>query len=230
MSRPGVRHDPVTVQVAESQSNYSPVGSPTMRSNGPSHKEPAMITSTWKIGWQTPSLMIACYVLGMSAENAFCIGANLRGLAVAIALVHLFLFRHIHGREANGPNRVAPQSYVTTASTILANAFGFSLRATLATAFVQYLWHLLRVSTMKVSTIELLFTIRTNLFMLFRPAVLRATPALCALAILMWGLQVATSFPPGAITISTAEKISHEIVTIPTYNASFVRKPPVFSF
>ena len=31
---------------------------------GKSEKEPALITSTWGIGWQTPTLMIACYVLG----------------------------------------------------------------------------------------------------------------------------------------------------------------------
>lgn len=34
-------------------------------SDGPSEKEPAMITSTWRIGWQTPTLMVSCYVLGM---------------------------------------------------------------------------------------------------------------------------------------------------------------------
>lgn len=32
-------------------------------SSGPSEKEPASIVSTWTIGWQTPFLMVACYIL-----------------------------------------------------------------------------------------------------------------------------------------------------------------------
>jgi hypothetical protein len=75
---------------------------------------------------------------------------------------------------------------------------------------------------MKVSTIELLFTVRTNFFMIFRVAAMRAAPTLCALAILMWGMQVATSFPPGAITVTTAGRITYREVTVPTFNASFV--------
>lgn len=75
---------------------------------------------------------------------------------------------------------------------------------------------------MKVSTIELLFTIRTNLFMLFRTAVIRAAPVLCLLALLMWGSQVATSFPPGAITVTTAQRVTYNMISVPTFNASFV--------
>jgi hypothetical protein len=89
-------------------------------------------------------------------------------------------------------------------------------------AFVQYLWYLLRVTTMKVSTIELLFSIRSNPFILLRPAALRATPLLFALSIVMWASQIVTSFPPGAITVVTAQRTSFGMVIVPTFNASFV--------
>lgn len=149
--------------------------------------------------------MIACYLL-----------------AIVLALVHLMLFRFINGREADGPTPIAPQTYISTASNILANAFGVALRASLAVAFCQYLWHLFRVQAMKVSTIELLFSIRSNPFQIFRMATLRATPTLCALALLIFLSQIATGFPPGAITIVKAPRISYEMVPVPSFNASFM--------
>lgn len=143
--------------------------------------------------------------------------------ALAIAVAHLVLFQYLDGKEADGTNRIAPQAYITTASNILANAFGFALRASLAVAFCQYLWRLFRVQAMKVSTIELLYAIRTNPFQLFRLAVLRATPTLCALAAVMWVSQVVTSFPPGAISVTSTQTTSFSSVEVPFFNASFVR-------
>lgn len=131
-------------------------------------------------------------------------------------------FRYLDGREASGINQALPQAYVTTASNILANAFGFSLRAALATAFVQHLWYLLRVETMKVSTIELLYSIRTNFFLVFMPVVLKATPLLSLLALIMWASQVVTSFPPGSITVTIAQRETYEQIVVPSFNASFV--------
>ena len=40
--------------------------------SGPSQKEPASITSTWGIGWQTPTLMLSCYIIG---EDGFTRGS-----------------------------------------------------------------------------------------------------------------------------------------------------------
>ena len=203
MSRP-VQYAPIKNPAQRSPSDPSLISRPS-NSSGPSTKEPAFITSAWRIGWQTPTLMLVSYVL-----------------ALAIAIAHLLLFRYLDGREADGPHEVAPQSYISTASNILANTFGFFLRAALAVAFVQYLWHLLRATTMKVSTIELLFSIRSNPFVLLRPAALHATPALFALSIVMWASQIVTSFPPGAITVVTTQKTTFGMVTVPTFNASFV--------
>ncbi|KAK0118144.1 hypothetical protein ONS95_012450 [Cadophora gregata] len=202
--KPGQKPDFVTVRAMRSESEPSLPSRETV-SFGPSNKEPALITSKWTIGWQTPTLMIASYAL-----------------ALAIAIAHLLFFRYLDGREADRPNRVAPQAYITTASNILANAFGFALRASLAVAFCQYLWRLFRAQAMKVSTIELLYSIRTNPFQLFQIAVLRAAPTLCALAAIMWLSQIASSFPPGAITITTAQRVEFSSVSVPTFNASYM--------
>lgn len=138
-------------------------------------------------------------------------------------MTHLLVFQYLDGKEADGPNQAIPQTFLSTISNILANFFGFSLRGALALAFAQYLWRLLRIETMKVSTIELLFNIRTNLLVLLRPAALKATPILFALAVLMWSSQVVISFPPGALTIQSAQRISYTEINVPTFNASFVR-------
>lgn len=142
--------------------------------------------------------------------------------AIIIACVHLILFYYINGKEADGPDRVAPQSYISMASNVLANTFGYSLRASLAIAFVQRLWLLLRVQTMKVSTIEALFSVRSNPSMLFKPAAIAATPVLCLLASIMWISQFVTSFPPGAITVTQIQKTSYATIPVPSFNASFV--------
>lgn len=60
-----------------------------------------------------------------------------RPLALVLALVHLILFRFLDERRADGPLRIAPQSYVSTASNIIANTFGIALKASLAIAFSQ---------------------------------------------------------------------------------------------
>ncbi|CZS95332.1 uncharacterized protein RCO7_05773 [Rhynchosporium graminicola] len=200
----GSRPDPVTLRDVRSDSDPSRL-SRNSGSTRPSNKEPALITSKWTIGWQTPTLMIGSFAF-----------------ALVVAIIHLLLFQYLDGREANGPNSVAPQAYIATASNVLANAFGFSLRASLAVAFCQYLWLLFRAQTMKVSTIELLYSIRTNPFHLFRMAVLRATPTLCVMASIIWLSQIASSFPPGAITITTARRVGFQTVSVPSFNASYM--------
>lgn len=115
-----------------------------------------------------------------------------------------------------------PQTYVSTASNVQANVFGFSLRAALAVAFVQHLWYLLREETMKVSTNELLFNIRSNVFIIFRPAALKAAPVLFALELFMWLSQIVISLPPGALTVVTAQRVTYANILVPTFNASVV--------
>lgn len=75
---------------------------------------------------------------------------------------------------------------------------------------------------MKVSTIELIFAIRTNFFILFAPVVVKAAPVLALLALVMWMSQVVTSFPPGAINIEIAVMETYRTLSVATYDAAFV--------
>lgn len=143
-------------------------------------------------------------------------------LALLLAIGHLLLFRFIDGKEADGPDRVIPQAYVTTASNILANAFGVSLRGALGVSFCQHLWHLVRASAHKVSTIDDLFSVRGNPFLLMKMTLIRTAPALCMCVVIMLGSQVATAFPPGAITVIASQKSSFKTVAVPSFNASFM--------
>ncbi|KAH7391398.1 hypothetical protein BKA64DRAFT_710302 [Cadophora sp. MPI-SDFR-AT-0126] len=200
----GQKPEMVTVRSMRSGSDPSLLSGNT-GDPGPSKTEPALITLKWTIGWETPTLMIGSYAF-----------------ALALAITHLVFFQYIDGKEADGPDRIAPQAYITTASNVIANAFGFSLRASLAIAFVQHLWHLLRITSMKVSTIEALFCVRANPFLLFKAAVIRATPLLCGLASIMWASQVVTSFPPGAISVTSSQTVSFVNISVPFFNASFM--------
>ncbi|CAD6442184.1 4d2da6d9-d8d8-4646-be44-2d3992c008b1 [Sclerotinia trifoliorum] len=168
-------------------------------------KSTNFLVSKWGIGWKTPTIIISCYLL-----------------ALATALIHLFLFIYISGKPAEGKDRVAPQTYISTASNLLANAFSFFLKTALTTSFVQYLWRLLRVQTMKVSTIDSLFGLKSNIFHMFKGATIRAAPVLCVMSAIMASMTIAVSFTPGAINVILVHKTSYDSILVPTFNASFM--------
>jgi len=141
---------------------------------------------------------------------------------MAIAIVHLSLFYYLDGKIASGPNPIIPQNYVSTSSNILATAFQFTLQLSLGTTFVQYLWHMLRVCSIRVSTIEDLFSIRTSPFRMLRISTLRSAPILVCLAALIYSTYVSTGFPPGAISVESKLQTFFESRNVPTFNASFV--------
>lgn len=86
----------------------------------------------------------------------------------------------------------------------MANVFALCVKALLSTVFTQYLWRLVRLSPLRVMTIESLFTLRRNPLSLFRTSVLRKGWLLCIIALLIWVTSIAASFPPSAITVETA--------------------------
>lgn len=146
------------------------------------------------------------------------VGVLMSPLALMIAVTHLLIFRFLDGKRTDG----IPQTYVTTASNIMATLFGASLIAALAIAFTQYLWQLMRRTSMKVINIERLFTIRINPFLLFNPAVIRCAPVLFFCAVLIWCIHIATSFPPGALTVQLTKRTSFQMLPVPTFNSSEV--------
>ncbi|KAK6612503.1 hypothetical protein H4I96_01716 [Botrytis cinerea] len=203
VSTPSRSTSPTISPVSSNSSSHSSLPDPQNQTIPP--KTPNSVLSKWGIGWETPTIIISCYLL-----------------ALATALIHLFLFIYISGKAADGKDRVAPQTYISTASNILANAFSFFLKTALATSFVQYLWRLLRVQPMKISTIDTLFGLKSNVFQTLTGAAIRAAPVLCVLSIMMASMAVAVSFPPGAINVVTIQRTSYNSVVVPTFNASFM--------
>ena len=113
-----------------------------------------------------------------------------------------------------------PQSYVATLSHLLGLLFRACLCGSLAVAYTQYLWRLMRVETVRVSSIELLLKTTHNPFLLALPEVIRTTPTLFTLALLTWVLPLAITFPQGALIIVPASAVNSYSGVVPTYNGS----------
>jgi hypothetical protein len=75
---------------------------------------------------------------------------------------------------------------------------------------------------MKVSTIEKLFSVTANPFLLLEPVVCQSTVVLFTLAMMMWVVQIAASFPPGSLTITSSTRHTSMMMTAASFNASFV--------
>jgi hypothetical protein len=131
------------------------------------------------------------------------------------------MFLSLQGHLAAGPDGI-PQTYVTTASNVLATSFGIALKAALTTAFTQHLWRIFRTETLRLETVEQLYTLRSNPLSFFSFSNLQQAPGLVLLAVLIWTITIATTFPPGAITIGTKDFHTYKNVVVPTFNASYV--------
>jgi hypothetical protein len=139
--------------------------------------------------------------------------------ALLLSVSHLSMFIYLD----NKPISIYRQSYVTTASTILASAFCLSVQVALGVAFTQKLWNILRKSPQTVRATERLFQMRGNLFSIFNFTTIRSAPLLVIIVAVVWGLQIATTFPPGALTIVQRSQEMTESRTVTTLNLSFVK-------
>jgi len=73
-----------------------------------------------RIGWRTPTIMIASYLLGMAPSADKLYNTHSQILAIVVAFANFGLFQYLNGKFADGPNRIMPQSYVSTSSRLLA--------------------------------------------------------------------------------------------------------------
>lgn len=97
-----------------------------------------------------------------------------------------------------------------------------SLNAAVALAFCQYLWRIVRLLPIGISTIETLFTLRSNPFLIARVDAIQAVLFLFLLAVFMWTVHIIVNFPTGALTVVSANKITFSPADFPTFNGSFV--------
>jgi hypothetical protein len=137
------------------------------------------------------------------------------------AIIHLVVFIALDDKQADGPHSIS-QSYVATLSHLLGLIFRSCLCGALIIAFTQSMWRLMRIQTVKISSIELLFNIIQNPFVLAYPAVVQTAPMLFILVLFTWLLPIAITFPPGALIVVSKPVWSVYNTTVPTYNASFL--------
>lgn len=177
----------------------------------------------WTVGWKTPTWMGATFALGTYIIQCRLLHSPNPALACLIVVIHGLFYNYLVGKPADGPAAPVSQTYSTTVSTILSMLFGLSLRFSLGLSFTQYLWHLLRLAPLKASTIDGLFTMRSNPFLLFDPLILKKAWPLVLSAVIIYGSTIAPSFPPGALTVAQSAQV-HVVqdAVVPTFNASDV--------
>jgi hypothetical protein len=107
-------------------------------------------------------------------------------------------------------------------SHLLASLFSAFLCASLSIAFTQHLWQIMRIASLKLSTIDRLFKIRQNFLFLGNPVILQSAPLLSTLALLVWLIPVAVILPPGALTVVPFLNSTSQNAIVPRLNLSFV--------
>jgi hypothetical protein len=134
--------------------------------------------------------------------------------AFSTALAHCLFFMRLNRKPAD----TISQTYVSTISHLLGNVFRASLCGALAVAFAQHLWRVLRTNSVKISNIELMYTIRSNFFLLAHPGVVMTAPLLFLLSCLAWTIPLAVIYPPGALTVVPSPRIDFPDTLVPTFD------------
>ncbi len=117
-------------------------------------------------------------------------------------MAHFLFFHFIDGRGISNAFALR-QSHVATFSLLLITAFRAVIVAALGICFTQYLWYTVRTRCLKISLIEDLFQIRSNVFELANLKNFRQAPVLFLAATLSWLVPLATIYPPGALTVQS---------------------------
>lgn len=139
--------------------------------------------------------------------------------ALLAALGHYVLVTQLHQKAVD--TSLLTQRQVSAVSILLSTIFKAALTASVGTCFAQHLWYLLRGPAMSLSTVEMLFILRTNIFALLKPQGLYRAPLLWLMALLTWGLSIATIYPAGALTVA------FEAQTITELHNMSVMNPPL---
>jgi len=88
-------------------------------------------------------------------------------------------------------------------------------------SFTQYMWRIFRTQSTKISTVEKLYQLPHNFFLLFCIKSLAKAPALFLLALSTWLVPIATIYPPGALTIASTPFSSNEQMVVPSYDPNY---------
>jgi hypothetical protein len=158
---------------------------------------------SWKMVWLIAGLFLSgTWVLTFDGSLLIAMSACL------CSVCHYTLFSRLDGSAADGTFAI-PQSYVTATSLILAALFRATLLGSVGICFAQILWRLLRDRPIPVSGNESILQMISNPLELFSVCVVQRATVLLLIALYMWCVPLAVTFPPGALTVAaTAFEIS----------------------
>ncbi|KAF2107401.1 hypothetical protein BDV96DRAFT_693411 [Lophiotrema nucula] len=157
------------------------------------------------IGWKTTTLLIGFYLI-----------------ALLVAILHFVMMHYLNGKPTDD-RKYLSQRYVTSLSLFLVASFRSSLCGSLAVAFTQHMWKVLRHKALQVSSIESLHGVRYNPFLLSKWRSFLATPLLYLTATVMWLLTVVILFPPSALTITLHHFEEGRPLLVSTFDAGYGR-------
>ena len=112
-------------------------------------------------GWKTPTFIAVLYCLGNNIPFSIRDSSGFRVVLLLLAVAHFAFFRWLNNQQVDYIH-VISQSYVSTISTGLVNAFRSCLVASSLHSSTQILWQLLREKPLKISTIDYLFSIGSD--------------------------------------------------------------------
>lgn len=148
--------------------------------------------------WKTVGTILRFFLIGQSRLSHTHDPTDvLRALFAALG--HFMLVEHLNGRPVD--TSFLMQTQVLAVSILLSTIFKAALTASIGMRFAQHLWYLLRGTAMSLSTVEMLFVIRTNILALINPHGIRRAPLLFLMALLIWCVGLATVYPPGALIV-----------------------------
>lgn len=137
-----------------------------------------------------------------------------------MALTHYFWFAYLDGKRLDVDTSIS-QNWVSSLSLVLANAFRLLLWISLGISITQHLWRMVRTKSMSISDFDRLHFIRYDLRALLHGRTALGAPMLFAMGVIGWGVTVASIFPPGALTVTSASFTSVGDGIVPTFNGSF---------
>lgn len=143
--------------------------------------------------------------------------------ALLLAVLHFVMMNTLDGKPTDS-KRYLTQRYVTSLSLLFVAAFKASLCASLAVAFTQHMWKIMRHRSLQVSSIESLHGVRYNPFLLGKWRLIITTPLLYMIAVVMWLLAIVILFPPSALTITLRPFQENKSVSVPTFDAASGRE------
>lgn len=126
----------------------------------------AQRTTSWRIHWRAPALMIGLFVVG-----------------IVLAVGHHFYYQSLDGTTVSSDTR---QEWALRAGTAFAFLTHSSLVASAGTAYAQRLWVTVKRKQFRIGALDNVFSLQSNPFSFLSWEVLSRAKLLCLLGLCIW--------------------------------------------